>query len=99
MISLATLTNLQQKTDLLLLDIREADELDDLPTLTGSKHVPMGKVFTEAMKSNLPRNKHIIVFCRTGFRAKIVESVLRTQGYTIDGLTNGLQAVPVNSNK
>jgi len=50
----------------------------------------MGKVFTEAIKDNLPKDSHIVVFCRTGGRAAVVERELRERGYNIDGLEGGL---------
>lgn len=83
---------IEAKTKFLLLDIRETDELLDAPTLEGALHMPMGKVFTEAGKDKLPKDKHIVVFCRTGTRARIVQNELRALGYQIDGLEGGLQA-------
>lgn len=53
----------------------------------------MGKVFTEAVKDNLPKDKRIIVFCRTGVRAGIVASELSSRGYDIEGLEGGLEAL------
>ena len=52
--------------------------------------MPMGKVFTEVIKGNLEKDKQIVVFCRTGGRAAIVERELRERGYEIDGLEGGL---------
>ena len=53
----------------------------------------MGKVFTEAIKGNLPKDVQIIVFCRTGGRAGVVERELCERGYLIDGLEGGLEAL------
>lgn len=77
--------------DILLLDIREAEELDGTSSIEGAIHMPMGKVFTEAVKGNLSKDKHIIVFCRTGGRASVVERELRARDYQIDGLEGGLE--------
>lgn len=89
-----TLTQLQaENADILLLDIREAEELDSVPTAEGATHMPMGKVFTEASKDNLPKDKHIIVFCRTGGRASVVERELRERGYHIDSIEGGIEAL------
>ena len=76
---------------ILLLDIREAEELLIEETISGATNVPMGKVFTEAIKDNLPKDSHIVVFCRTGGRAAVVERELRERGYNIDGLEGGLE--------
>ncbi|MBP6924251.1 MAG: rhodanese-like domain-containing protein [Candidatus Pacebacteria bacterium] len=79
-------------SEFLLLDIRETDELSDAPTIAGSLHMPMGKIFTEAGKGNLPKDRHLVVFCKTGKRAGIVQNELRILGYQVDGLEGGLQA-------
>lgn len=84
---------LENRSGVLLLDIREADELSDKDFIQGAVHMPMGKVFTEATKNNLPRDKQIIVFCRTGGRAGIVVQVLKERGYNIDGLEGGLNGL------
>ena len=80
----------ENKSDILLLDIREVSELSGDDSIEGAKHMPMGKVFTEAGSDNLPKNKKIIVFCRTGGRAEIVVTELRKRGYKVDGLEGGL---------
>jgi rhodanese-related sulfurtransferase len=75
---------------ILLLDIREAEELLHDETIEGAINIPMGKVFTEAVKGNLQKDKQIVVFCRTGGRASVVERELKEKGYQIDGLEGGL---------
>ena len=84
---------LQNEPNVLILDIREAEELWEDSTIPGTQHMPMGKVFTEAIKGNLPKDVQIIVFCRTGGRAGVVERELRERGYLIDGLEGGLEAL------
>ena len=81
---------LDSNADILLLDIREAEELADQPTILGAIHMPMGKVFIETSKGAIPKNKHIIVFCRTGRRAGIVQRELQAFGYHIDSVEGGL---------
>lgn len=78
--------------DYLLLDIREVEELTPESSIALALHMPMGKVFTEAVKDNLPREKKIIVFCRTGARASVVVRELTERGYNIQGLEGGLEA-------
>jgi len=81
---------IKNRDEVLLLDIREAEELSGDETIEGAVNMPMGKVFTEAIKNNLPKDKQIIVFCRTGGRASIVERELQERGYMINGLEGGL---------
>ena len=80
----------KDREDLLLLDIREDEELSADTKVEGSTHMPMGKVFTETAKDNLPKDKKIIVFCRSGSRAEIVARELRAKGYDVEGLEGGL---------
>lgn len=87
---------IKAKAEMLLLDIRETEELLDAQTIEGATHMPMGKVFTEASSGNLPKGKHIVVFCRSGKRAGVVENELRALGYQIDGLEGGLQTYLTN---
>ena len=74
-----------------MLDIRESEELLIEDTIPGANNVPMGKVFTDAMQGNLPKDTKIVVFCRTGGRAAVVERELRERGYDIYGLEGGLE--------
>jgi rhodanese-related sulfurtransferase len=79
--------------DLIILDIREADEVaataDPIP---GAKNVPMGKVFTEAAKGNLSKEEKIIAVCRTGGRCEIVAHELNQKGFDIEVLEGGFEA-------
>jgi rhodanese-related sulfurtransferase len=84
---------LENGSEILLLDIREADELRDGESIQGAMHMPMGKIFTEIAKDNLPKNKHILVFCRKGGRAGIVVAELQKRGFNIDGLDGGLNGL------
>ena len=81
---------LETQSDVLLLDIREADEVTENTMITGAQHMPMGKVFTEAAKNNLPKDKPIVVFCRSGMRAAVIARELTALGYDIEGLEGGL---------
>ena len=82
---------LEKEEDILLLDIREPEELLVADTLPGAVNMPMGKVFTEAGKGNLPKDKKLIIFCRTGGRAEIVERELSAQGYDVHSIEGGLE--------
>lgn len=84
---------LKKGEDVLLLDVREKEEVDaggDM--IEGGKNMPMGKVFTEAMKGNLPKDKKIITVCKTGGRCEIVARELKQKGYDIEHLEGGMDA-------
>jgi rhodanese-related sulfurtransferase len=77
--------------DILLLDVREADEYAAGDTLQGAQNMPMGKVFAEAKKGNLPKDKKIVTVCKTGGRCEIVARELQKQGYDIEHLEGGIE--------
>jgi len=83
---------LQKKKKLVILDVREKDEFSKKDSIQGSKNMPMGKVFVEASKGKLPKNKKIITVCSKGTRCKIVARELRKKGYDIEHLEGGLMA-------
>ena len=82
---------LLSETGALLLDIREPEELLEETTVPGSKNIPMGKVFTSVADGTLSKDKPIVVFCRSGKRAAIVERELSAMGFDIEALEGGLQ--------
>jgi rhodanese-related sulfurtransferase len=77
--------------EILLLDIREPEEILLEETIPGSKNMPMGRVFTSAVDGLLPKNVPIVVFCRSGKRAMIVERELGAMGFSVQSLEGGLQ--------
>jgi sulfur-carrier protein adenylyltransferase/sulfurtransferase len=78
--------------DVQLLDVREKDEYEAGDKIDGADNVPMGKVFVQAQKGELPKDKHIVTICKTGGRCEIVARELRNEGYTIDHLEGGIDA-------
>jgi len=76
---------LVQGEDILLLDVREPDEFQK-GTIESAVNMPMGKVFVEESRGNLPKDKKIIAFCRTGGRCGIVARELKTRGYDIEAV-------------
>ncbi len=82
-------------TDVLLLDVRSADEedcmsiADDLahyPAL-GYLHLPMHELPDRL--GELPSDREIFVFCRTTNRSAMVYAFLRTQGFERVRLVEG----------
>jgi rhodanese-related sulfurtransferase len=64
--------------DLVLLDVREADELT-LASLPGAVHMPMAEV--PSRLSELPRHRDIVVLCHSGARSGRVTRFLRASGF------------------
>ena len=76
----------------LLLDVREKEEVDEGgESIEGSENMPMGKVFVEASKGNLPKDKKIITICKSGTRYEIVARELKQKGYDIEHLEGGIE--------
>jgi NADPH-dependent 2,4-dienoyl-CoA reductase/sulfur reductase-like enzyme/peroxiredoxin family protein/TusA-related sulfurtransferase/rhodanese-related sulfurtransferase len=69
-----------------LLDIREEDEFI-CGAIPGSVNIPQGKIRGELQQ--LPKAKRIVVICRTGLRAYLVERYLRQQGFAAVNLSGG----------
>ena len=81
-----------EQGDALVIDIREADELEAVPIVEGAVHMPMGKVFTEVKKGNLHKDQPIVAICATSGRCQIVKEALEKTGFSVDMLDGGLAA-------
>lgn len=74
--------------DLLLLDVREHDELV-IASLPGAVHIPMGQV--PARCHELDRGRTIVALCRSGARSLQVALFLERQGFSrVANLTGGI---------
>lgn len=76
--------------DVLLLDVREQSEYD-AGHIPGVKLIPTGQVASRL--SEIPKDKPVIVTCRTGNRSAAVTELLREQGYTnVHNMEGGIVA-------
>lgn len=78
---------------ILLIDIREAEELEAKPSPIPAVHMPTGKVLIEATRGTLAKDKPVIALCQTGGRCKIVTEHLNALGYQADYIEGGLNAL------
>ncbi|MEX2053365.1 MAG: rhodanese-like domain-containing protein [Candidatus Paceibacterota bacterium] len=84
---------LQKGEDVRIFDVREKEEYDSQEDkMEGAENMPMGKVFEEASKGNLPKDKRILAVCKSGTRCEIVAKELQKKGYDIDYLEGGIKA-------
>jgi len=65
--------------DLFLLDVREADERE-ISVLHDQMHIPMGDVLVRM--EEIPKDRVVIVYCRTGGRSGKVIEALEQAGFT-----------------
>ena len=85
-----TVNALKDNAGVFLIDVREPDEYaaGHIPGIT---LIPMGEV--AARLAELPRDKEIIVTCRTGNRSGQVADLLREQGFTnVHNMNGGIVA-------
>lgn len=89
-VDVATVNAIRDNPNVFLLDVREPDEYaaGHIPGIT---LIPMGDVASRL--SELPRDKEIIVTCRTGNRSAQIADLLRQQGFTnVHNMEGGIVA-------
>lgn len=68
--------------DLVVLDVRTEKETEILGVrLPGTITVPLNRVFEEKNLAKLPKEKTLVVVCRTGVRSTLVTTALRDIGF------------------
>jgi rhodanese-related sulfurtransferase len=69
---------LDSGADLLLLDVREDDELA-VSVLPGVLHIPLGQLTTRF--SEIPKESNVVCICRSGGRSGKATDFLISEGY------------------
>ena len=64
--------------DAMILDVREAEELDEL-AVPGVTHIPLGSL--QAVAGNLPGDRDLLVICRSGVRSAFATQFLLASGF------------------
>ncbi len=86
-------SRLGDESDLVLLDVREAEELQSEGWVAGSLHLPYGRVAAEVQQRIPARDAPIITICAHGQRSLFILAVLEELGYTnLASLAGGLAA-------
>ena len=67
--------------DFMLIDVREADEFEH-SRIPGSVLIPKGFFLDLSVLSHLPRDKEIILHCRSGVRSALCLEVIQSNGFT-----------------
>jgi len=82
-VNVAELKAMQQSNeDFQLIDVREQYEYDEVNM--GAFHIPMGEIMDRM--DEIPRDKKVVIHCRSGARSANVIGFLETQGF--DNLYN-----------
>lgn len=82
---------IQNGEDMFLLDVREPEEFSEgeIPNVV---NMPLGNLFEPDGISNIPKDKEIIIICRSGNRAMIASFALANEGYDFKILDGGMKA-------
>jgi rhodanese-related sulfurtransferase len=72
---------------MVLVDVREPDEWD-AGHIPGALHIPMGEL--AARLDEVPRDRDVVVLCRSGSRSAAVTKYLVHQGWQVRNLVGGM---------
>ena len=75
------------RTEAVVLDVREAAELTD-GRIPGSTHIPLGQLAARTFE--LDRARPVITVCRSGGRSSQAAQFLAGQGYDVANLDGGM---------
>lgn len=64
--------------DAVLVDVRERDEWTE-GHIAGARHIPLGSL--PARLAEVPRDRQVLLFCRSGNRSGAATRLLREQGF------------------
>ena len=65
----------------MIIDVRSEKEFNTEGHIKGAVNIPIA--YVDRMFNNLPRDKEMVVYCRTGARSEIAARLLREQGWTV----------------
>lgn len=86
----ATVNQIRERADVLLIDVREQAEYD-AGHIPGITLMPMGEISNRL--AEIPKDKTVVVSCQSGRRSSQVAAFLQEQGFTnIHDLQGGFSA-------
>jgi rhodanese-related sulfurtransferase len=84
---------LAENPDIILIDVRLQEELDESGWLEGAIHVPLEEFITSMSLWPTDKSANIVVYCKAGHRGAIAMTILRTFGFTnVRNLKGGFDA-------
>jgi phage shock protein E len=85
-----TVNQIRERADVLLIDVREQAEYNE-GHIPGITLIPMGEI--PGRLAEIPKDKTVVVTCRSGNRSSQVASYLQQQGFTnIHDMQGGILA-------
>jgi rhodanese-related sulfurtransferase len=91
----------ERKDEYIIVDVREADELDEEGKIDGAVNMPLGKLIRKARHGDLNdlRTKKICTYCSGGYRGNIAADELNKQGFDAVTIEGGYSAYKNERNK
>ena len=75
-----------------ILDVREHDEYQQ-GHIENAVNIPLGRLIRDEDKGIVPKDKQIVVHCKSGGRGAIAQEFLKKRGYTgVQNLEGGFEA-------
>lgn len=75
-----------------VIDVREADEYQE-GHIEGAVNIPLGRLIRDLGMGIVPREKEVVVHCKSGGRGQIAVEFLERMGYTnVKNLAGGYKA-------
>ncbi|MBX9603621.1 MAG: rhodanese-like domain-containing protein [Bryobacteraceae bacterium] len=71
----------KEKGKFFFLDVREPAEIEEMGSVAGYVNIPVGQL--EKRLSEIPKEKPVIVACRSGRRAETARQLLEKNGYQV----------------
>lgn len=87
-VSISELKTKLNDDDVFLLDVREASEFDKIGFIKGANNIAYTRLHCRF--NEIPKDKIVMVHCRTGSRSKYAFSFLEKKGFKVDHVTGGI---------
>ena len=75
----------------MIVDVREPSEFAE-SSIPGARNIPLGQLMAKEPQKMLPKDKEIVVHCRSGIRGEKACNFLKARGYKVKNLEGGILA-------
>jgi rhodanese-related sulfurtransferase len=84
----------EKKSDFVLIDVREADEVAEDGMIQGAVNIPLGQLIRKGRQGGLDdlKGKTICTYCNGGYRGNIGADELNKKGFTAVTMDGGYEA-------
>jgi rhodanese-related sulfurtransferase len=84
----------EKKSDFVLIDVREADEVAEDAMIQGAVNIPLGQLIRKGRQGGLDdlKGKTICTYCNGGYRGNIGADELNKKGFTAVTMDGGYEA-------